>query len=432
MDNTDLDNSKARSAEETLRKVNQDLERLQEELAHQLSQDGQPLGDRGARLLEEIRTLEGLAHRLRSQIESKHLEQIPKVPGPSAQEETVNPPPEMTPKPKPQTKDGQVVAGLLLAFLSACVLSLFNVTLKILLKLSPEPRLVLGVFPVDGLITPGLGNSLLILFLRMIVIMLVFPILATVLYPSVWSDIKRFIESNDYDHMLKVVGSGFFLFLSQVCIYIAIGNIPTGIAITIFFIYPIVTVFASWALFGDRPNLARIIAMAVILAGGIMALPQGGIEGNTQLGIAAAVGAGVTFAGYVLLVGMGTKKLHPIPFSLVSFAAIFVFSGISLLFPLPEGLGVVIEPNTQMGLLIGGTILGLLTLGSYLLNNFAIRFAGPALASIVGASGPALTALFSLFLIAEALRTQQWIGLGLVSLGVLGMSLERMLAPKKA
>lgn len=431
MDNTDLDNSKARSAEETLRKVNQDLERLQEELAHQLNQDGQPLGDKGARLLEEIRTLEGLAHRLRSQIEKPQLTVEP-IPPSATREEPVNRPPTPPPTPKPKPKEGQVVTGLLLAFLSACVLSLFNVTLKILLKLSPEPRLVLDMFPVDGLITPGLGNSLLILFLRMIVVMLVFPILATFLYPSVWSDLKRFIESNDYDHMLKVVGSGFFLFLSQVCIYIAIGNIPTGIAITIFFIYPIVTVFASWALFGDRPNLARIIAMAVILAGGIMALPQGGVEGNTQLGISAAIGAGITFAGYVLLVGMGTKKLHPIPFSLVSFAAIFVFSGISLMFPLPPELGVVIEPNTQTGLLIGGSILGLLTLGSYLLNNFAIRFAGPALASIVGASGPALTALFGLFLIAEALKMQQWVGLGLVTLGVLGMSLERMLASKKA
>lgn len=431
MDNTDLDNSKARSAEETLRKVNQDLKRLQE-LAHKLSQDGQLLGDRSAKLLEEIRTLEDLAHRLRSQIESQPAEfdPIPTPPTPFTQENAIDPPAPVTPKSNPQPKEGQVVTGLFLAFLSACVLSLFNVTLKILLKISPEPRMVLGILPVDGLISPGLGNSLLILFLRTIVVMLTFPILATFLYPSVWSDLKRLIESHDYEQMLKVVGSGFFLFLSQVFIYIAIGNIPTGIAITIFFIYPIVTVFASWALFGDRPNLSRFVAMAVITAGGIMALPQGDVEGNT-LGIAAAVGSGVTFAGYVLLVGMGTKKLHPIPFTLVSFAAIFVFSGISLMFPLPEGLGVVIQPGTQAGLLIGGTILGILTLGSYLLNNFAIRFAGPALASIVGASGPALTALFGLFLIAEALKTQQWIGLGLVTLGVLGMSLERMLAPKK-
>ncbi len=423
MDNTDSDHSQA--PEDTLIKVNEELERLKAE-AYELEQHGERLQEQSVRLQEDIQRLEHLANELR-----RHHQVFP---GNSL--ELPPPPPEAViasapPKPK-ELKDNQVLTGLLLAFLSACVLSLFNVTLKILLKISPNPRLVLGMFEVDGLITPGLGNSLLILFLRMIVIMLVFPLLATVLYPSIWKDLKRFFQANDYDQMLKVVGSGFFLFLSQVFIYIAIGNIPTGIAITIFFIYPIVTVFASWALFSDRPTLIRLFAMVIIGAGGILALPQGGVEGNYQLGIWTAVASGVTFAGYVLLVGMGTKKLHPIPFTLVSFAAIFVFSGISLMIPLPPELDVSIESGSQMGLLTGGTILGILTLGSYLLNNFAIRFAGPALASIVGTSGPALTAFFGLVLISEALKTKQWLGLALVTLGVLGMSLERMFTPKKA
>ncbi|MDJ1184790.1 DMT family transporter [Roseofilum casamattae] len=411
MDNTDLDNSK--TPKDTLKQVNQQLERL---LARQREIDGRDANGDSARLLEEIQTLEALAGRLRSQLEMDNAAS----------------PPAVAAAPAKTQKESQVLTGLLLAFLSACVLSLFNVTLKILLKVSPNPREVLGMFEVQGLITPGLGNSLLILFVRMIVVMLVFPLLATFLYPSVWDDLKRFIQSNDYSQMLKVVGSGFFLFLSQVFIYIAIGNIPTGIAITIFFIYPIVIIFASWALFGDRPTLARLVAMVVIGAGGILALPQGGVEGNIELGISAAIAAGVTFAGYVLLVGLGTKKLHPIPFTMVSFAAIFIFSGISLLLPLPPELGVSIESGTQLGLLGGGAVLGILTLGSYLLNNFAIRFAGPALASIVGTSGPALTALFGLFVIGEALGNQQWLGLGLVTLGVLGISLEKMLAPKKA
>ncbi|HBQ96991.1 MAG TPA: hypothetical protein DD761_00430, partial [Cyanobacteria bacterium UBA11691] len=103
MDNTDLDNSKARSAEETLRKVNQDLERLQEELAHQLNQDGQTLGDKGARLLEEIRTLEGLAHRLRSQIE-KPQPTVHPISTSATREEPVNQPPTAPPSPKPKPK----------------------------------------------------------------------------------------------------------------------------------------------------------------------------------------------------------------------------------------------------------------------------------------------------------------------------------------
>lgn len=324
----------------------------------------------------------------------------------------------------------KVTQGIILAFLSAVVLSLFNVSLKIMLK-SPNPRTIFGIFEQPGLISPGFGNSLLILFLRLVVVMAIMPVLATVLYPQVWQDIKQFIQARDTPQMLKVVGSGFFLFLSQIFIYIAIGNIPTGIAITIFFIYPIVTVIASWGLFGDRPTLLRVGAMAVIGAGGIMALPSGGAQGNFSAGVSAAIAAGVTFAGYVLLTQMGTKKLHPIPFTLIAFASIFVFCGLSLMLPIPEAWSVSVEPASRTGLLIGGVILGILTLASYLLNNYAIRYAGAALASIIGTSGPALTAFFGLLIISEQLKSQQWLGLALVTLGVLGMSLERMM-PKKA
>lgn len=346
----------------------------------------------------------------------------------SAKAPAIAPPP----TPAPNGVSQKVTQGIILAFCSAVILSLFNVCLKIILKTSPAPRTIFGIFEQPGLITPGFGNSLLILFLRLIVVMAIMPVLATVVYPQVWQDIRQFIQSRDVPQILKVIGSGFFLFLSQVFIYIAIGNIPTGIAITIFFIYPIVTVLASWGLFGDRPTLLRILAMAVIGGGGILALPSGGAQGNFSVGVSAAIAAGVTFAGYVLLTQMGTKKFHPIPFTLVAFASIFVFCGLSLMIPLPQALSVSVEPAARSGLLVGGAILGILTLASYLLNNYAIRYAGAALASIIGTSGPALTALFGLLMISEQLKAKQWFGLVLVTLGVAGMSLERMFTAKRA
>lgn len=341
------------------------------------------------------------------------------------------PQPTLAPQPKPKGTSS-VQLGLFLALMSALVLSLFNVCLKIILKTSDTPKLVFGVFEVDGVITPGLGNSLLILLLRMIVVMALMPILATILYPPVWSDIRRFVQSRDWRLIFTVVGSGFFLFLSQVCIYIAIGEIPTGIAITIFFVYPIITVLASWGLFGDRPSLIRVGAMIAILAGGILSLPNffGGAAGNTGVGVIAALGAGIAFAGYVLLTQIAAGKLHPVPFSLVNFASIFVFCALSLMF-LPQNMGLDVNPDLWTAIIIGGVILGVLTLLSYLLNNFAIRSAGAALASIIGTSGPALTALFAFFIIGEALTGKQMGGMALVIFGVGTMSVERMIAPKK-
>nr|NEP82034.1 EamA family transporter [Okeania sp. SIO3B3]NER03025.1 EamA family transporter [Okeania sp. SIO3C4] len=334
---------------------------------------------------------------------------------------------------KPKKSASQVQVGLILALLSAALLSLFNVCIKVILNTRPQPNTIFGLFPVEGLINPNVGNSLLILLLRLIVVMLLMPIVATFLYPAVWSDIERLIKSKNFSLWWKVIGSAFFLFLSQVLIYISIGNIPTAIAITIFFIYPIITVLVSWGLFGDRPSMVRIFAMVLIVIGGFLVLPSG--EGNYQQGILAAVGAGITFSGYVVLTQMSAGKLHPIPFSLVNFAGIFVFSALGLMMPLPTewSVNINMDPsvNVWSGLIVSGIILGVLTLSSYVLNSFAIRFAGAARASIIGTSGPALTALFALFVIGEVLLFKQIMGMLLVIIGVAAMSFERMFAARQ-
>lgn len=414
--------------------LNQTFQSLQQELNSYQSDLSERL--RTVQSLEQqFETLaETFIARLREQLDTSAREL------PSSGSQTSLPPtsvaqpqPQPTPAPQPKPKGAsQVQLGLFLALMSALVLSLFNVCLKIILKTSDTPKPIFGLFEVEGVITPGLGNSLLILLLRMIVVMALMPILATILYPAVWSDIRRFVQSRDWKLVWTVVGSGFFLFLSQVCIYIAIGEIPTGIAITIFFVYPIITVLASWGLFGDRPSLIRVGAMIAILIGGVLSLPNflGGAAGNTGVGVIAALGAGIAFAGYVLFTQIAAGKLHPIPFSLVNFASIFVFCALSLMF-LPDNLGLDVNPNLWTGIIVGGVILGVLTLLSYLLNNFAIRSAGAALASIIGTSGPALTALFAFLIIGEALTLQQIGGMGLVILGVGTMSVERMLVPKK-
>jgi drug/metabolite transporter (DMT)-like permease len=339
------------------------------------------------------------------------------------------------PAPAAPKAGSQVQTGLILALSSAVVLSLFNVCLRILIK-SRNPRMIFGLFEVPGVVTPGFGNSLLILLMRLIVVMALMPILATFLYPSVWKDIRRLFQSGDRALWSKVLGSAFFLFLSQVLIYLAIGNIPAGIAITIFFIYPIVTVLGSWVLFGSRPSTVGLLAIGGITLGLILAgwpsfsAPAPG-GGNVGVGVTAALGSGITFAGYVLLTQMAAGKLHPIPFSLVNFAAIFVFSALSLCVPLPENLAPSIDQNVWSGLIVGGVILGVLTLFSYLLNNFAIRFAGAALASVIGTLGPALTALFAFVIINEKLQPVAILGMVVVTLSVAAMSVERMVAQQK-
>ncbi|MEG4289539.1 EamA family transporter [Microcoleus sp. C2C3] len=428
--------------------LEQDLSSYESELSMRLN-NMQTLERQGEELLQN------LVNRIREEVESEeeYLENpfdaqdsypeestnsvrahvLPPTPADRPREPV--PQPSSVPSTAPAKAPSQVQTGLVLALSSAVVLSLFNVCLRILIK-SNNPRVVFGLFEFPGVVTPGFGNSLLILLMRLIVVMALMPILATFLYPSVWKDIRRLFQSGDRALWSKVLGSAFFLFLSQVLIYLAIGNIPAGIAITIFFIYPIVTVLGSWILFGSRPSRVGFLAIVGITAGLILAgwpsfatsAPGGG---NVGVGVTAALASGITFAGYVLLTQMAAGKLHPIPFSLVNFAAIFVFSSLSLWVPLSENFAPKIDQNVWPGLIVGGVVLGVLTLFSYLLNNFAIRFAGAALASVIGTLGPAMTALFGFIIINENLQPVAIFGMAVVTLSVAAMSVERIVAPQK-
>lgn len=420
--------------------LEQDLSSYESELSVRLN-NMQTLERQGEELLQS------LVNRIREELEAEEYLDNPfdledSYPEPitnSVRPQIVSPTPvDSRPEAAPAATakaPSHVKTGLVLALSSAVVLSLFNVCLRILIK-GKNPRMIFGLFELEGVVTPGFGNSLLILLMRLIVVMALMPILATFLYPSVWKDIRRLFQSRDRALWSKVLGSAFFLFLSQVLIYLAIGNIPAGIAITIFFIYPIVTVLGSWLLFGARPSTVGMLAMCGITAGLILAgwpsfaAPATG-GGNVGVGVTAALGSGVTFAGYVLLTQMAAGKLHPIPFSLVNFAAIFVFSALSLWVPLSDNFAPNINQNVWPGLIIGGVILGVLTLFSYLLNNFAIRFAGAALASVIGTLGPAMTGLFGFVIINEKLLPLAILGMALVTLSVAAMSVERILAPQK-
>jgi drug/metabolite transporter (DMT)-like permease len=82
-------------------------------------------------------------------------------------------------------------------------------------------------------------------------------------------------------------------------------------------------------------------------------------------------------------------------------------------------------------LIISCLVLGGTTLLSYLFNNIGISMIGAARASILGATGPALTALLAWAIIQRALYPQQIWGMLLVSLGVAALSFERLRSQTK-
>jgi drug/metabolite transporter (DMT)-like permease len=336
------------------------------------------------------------------------------------------PPKPPAPPAKPPASLQQI--GLLLALLSSVALSLQNVVFRVMLRKST----VLGIADVGGFIPPGAGNSLLILWLRMLVVVPMMLVIGWVRYPNLFSDLRQFLTFDDKSRTWNTLGSGFFLFVSQVTIFLAFGQAPTGVVTTIFFIYPIITVLLAWLLFGDRPTLIRSLITATVFAGVVMISLPGGTGANFAItGVLLAVVSGIAFALYVTLTQAAQKKVHPVPFSVINFIIILLLSGFTLMLPLPEAFAVKVDPSMWTSIIITSIALGSLTLAGYLMTNIGIGMIGAAPFSVIGATGPALTSIMAFLIIQEALKVNQILGMLLVTIGVVALSVERLRSQKK-
>ncbi len=325
--------------------------------------------------------------------------------------------------------------GFLLIVLSTVISSLYNVAIKVIFH---EGSQIFGVLEVERLLPPTLGNTFLILTMRFMVVVPLLVLLSPILHPRLWQDFENLIDSvrgnptptsaATKQILLLSLVSGCFLFLSQVLIYIAIAQVPTGIAIALFFIYPMITGLFSWFLFRDRPTIFRAGAIAAICCGELLVLgtsPTTGIA-NTSLGSSAAIISGVAFAAYIILTRVCASKLHPVTFTLINFATMLLLSFICLMLPLPSNWNLLIDPTKMLELVLSAFILGVLTLSGYLLNNAGITKLGASRSALIGGSIPVLTVIFAGFIIQENLDIVQILGVLLVTFGAAAFSFETM------
>jgi drug/metabolite transporter (DMT)-like permease len=315
-----------------------------------------------------------------------------------------------------------------LVLLSVIVMSLHYVLVGVVANVSQ----LFGQQAMGGYLSlNNFSNSALLLWIRMLVVVPAMVGLATYLHPPTLRDVRAFSRSKDRRTLWGVIGSGIFLFVSQVMLYIAIGQLGPGAAVTTLFIYPVGMLIFSWLLFAEKLTLSRLGIIVAILLGAILALyPLLMAQTPPMDGIVAGLLAALTFTCYLIAMQIGARKIHPITVSLIQFATMFVLSSFSLIV-----LGIQGQPTDWTQLLILGVILGVLTIGSYALNHFGIRAIGAARSSIIAASTPTLTALLAFLLVPGGLTTLnlvQMVGILIVTLGGTALSLERMLLQNKA
>jgi len=330
----------------------------------------------------------------------------------------------------------QLQGGLMLIILSTLALSIHNV----LVGLMGYGGYLFGHIPVTAIFPLVIPNSLLLLWLRMVVVVPLMVLVARRLRPTVGQDITQLLTQADRKPLFQVLASGSFLFLSQVLIYKAIAEVGPGVAVTLLFMYPLITVPLAWALFGDRPTPLRLVVMFAITMGIVFtALPRisndiGASGVVSPWGVGAAMLSSVAFALYLVAMQLSFRRLHPVPVSLMQFSTVFVLTSGFLIIGSFFGVQPS-EPSSHLGLYLGGLLLGGLTLLGYLFNNYGVKLMGAAQASIVVASGPVVTAMLAYWMLPggpSTLQFIQWMGVLLVTLGVVSLSLERLISLKRA
>ncbi|MBD2256228.1 EamA family transporter [Pseudanabaena sp. FACHB-2040] len=319
--------------------------------------------------------------------------------------------------------------GLLFIICSTLALSIHNVIVGVI----GYGGQIFGQIPIAGIFPLNIPNSLMLLWLRMVVVLPLMALVANFLYPNVWQEIRILITGQNRRPLAQVVASGGFLFMSQVLIYKAISDIGPGVAVTLLFMYPLITVPLTWFLFGDRPTPLRLVVMLAITMGIVFtALPRIDLDlvggGVSIWGVGAALLSSAAFALFLISMQLSYQRLHPVPVSLLQFSTIFVLTSLILILGSFFGLQPA-QPSSPGGLYLGGLLLGSLTLLGYLCNNYGVKLMGAAQASIISSSGPVITAILAYVITPgekSALEFIQWVGVILVTLGVVSLSFERL------
>ena len=313
--------------------------------------------------------------------------------------------------------------GFLLVVLGAFCFCFQNVIVRVLFS----SHTIFGLFSLGGFVTPTLSHAFLLLFMRMAIVVPVMAALAPILYPKTWLEIRQLRQAPQRSLLGQAIAAGSLMFLYLALLYISIGLIPTGIALTLFFTYPVFTALLSWKLFGISPTYSGWGVMGLVFLGSALTMPPMTlhISQASVIGIVTGIASGVAYAGYTVLAQQSFTRLHPVPFTWLSFAVTLMLSAVCL------HLG----PQSQQSLpwlelWVGGALSAIATASGHLLNNFGIRRIGATAAAMVASTNPAFTVVLAWIAIQETLSLQQIAGVIIVTSSVLLLS--RNYRPAKA
>jgi drug/metabolite transporter (DMT)-like permease len=196
----------------------------------------------------------------------------------------------------------------------------------------------------------------------------------------------------------------------------AIEAVGAGLATVLGNLQVLIVGFVAWAILGERPSRATLIAVPIVLVGvALIAGVGGGAYGaNPVFGVVLGLGTALCYAGYLIIIRRGGHDLRrpagPVAIATASTAATAVLIGLVVgdLDPLPA-------PDSLAWL----ALLGVTSQSAgYLLISLSLPRLPAVLTSIILLTQPVATVGLSMILLGEAPSNIQLAGVALVIGGI--------------
>lgn len=207
---------------------------------------------------------------------------------------------------------------------------------------------------------------------------------------------------------LGVIGGA----LPIVLLYLSYNYIPTGLATTLHFVYPLVIVLLSAIIYHEK--MSRITLCSVLLVTiGIFMFSDLSIK-VSKIGIIFALLSGIFYSFYVIYIDR--SGLDRMDYIVLTFYVMLIMSGAIFIFGMAVGgISFDFKPISWSF----ATVISLVTtLGAMPLLQMGIRYEGASTAGIISAVEPVTTIILGATFLGEIIGTGQIFGGALILFGV--------------
>jgi drug/metabolite transporter (DMT)-like permease len=215
-----------------------------------------------------------------------------------------------------------------------------------------------------------------------------------------------------------------------ICHTEAYAMMSASLTSVLVYMFPIFVVGLEWIIFRKRPHRVLLFSLPLVYSGILIMMATGDKPFTVEdwSGVAYTVVAAFTFGLYLTLQSRAYAPAGPLRLAPVTYTAwaslIMPVITVGLLAGSMESAEFLYRPNI-IGLM---AVLAITTTAiPFISLLMAIQYLGASLASLISAITPALTVLATALVLDEILSTNQYLGVGLVILGLLSLRLPGLL-----